>query len=127
MERDGEPVDYSSLNVRHLGHIYETLMEFVVRQADRDIMLVEDGDTVREVASTLESTHAYKKNDIYIIPKADAVSRKSSGSYYTPEEIVTFLVRRGLEPVFGERERSIKADLKRYKKNPTAENRARMQ
>ena len=27
MERDGEAVDYASLGVRHLGHIYETLME----------------------------------------------------------------------------------------------------
>ena len=122
VERDGEPVDYASLGVRHLGNIYETLMEFTVRQADRDIVLVEDGDTVREVASKLESAHTYKKNDIYIISKTGSMSRKSSGSYYTPEEIVTFLVRRGLEPIFEEREGLIGADLKLYKKNPTDKN-----
>ena len=123
LERDGEPVDYASLGVRHLGHIYETLMEFVVRQADRDIMLVEDSKGVREVATTIESTHTYRKNDIYIVSKAGSISRKSSGSYYTPEEIVTFLVRRGLEPIFRERERMMGADLSRYGKSRTDENR----
>ena len=122
VERDGEPVDYASLGVRHLGHIYETLLEFVVRQADRDIMLLEDAKGVHEVASRAESTYTYRKNDIYIISKAGSISRKSSGSYYTPEEIVTFLVRRGLEPIFRERERMMDGDLKRYKGNRTDKN-----
>ena len=123
MERDGEAVDYASLGVRHLGHIYETLMEFEVRQADRDIMLVEDRKGVREVASRAESTYTYRKNDLYIVSKAGAISRKSSGSYYTPQEMVTFLVRRGLEPIFKEREELIPGDLERYKKSRTRRNR----
>ena len=122
VERDGEPVDYASLGVRHLGHIYEALLEFVVRQADRDIMLLEDTKGVREVASRAESTYTYRKNDIYIISKAGSISRKSSGSYYTSEEIVTFLVRRGLEPIFRERERMMGGDLKRYRENRTDKN-----
>ena len=122
MERDGEPVDYASLGVRHLGHIYETLMEFEVRQADRDIMLVEDGKGVREVASHAESTYSYRKNDLYIVSRAGAISRKSSGSYYTPQEMVSFLVRRGLEPIFREREELMPADVDRYRKSPGVEN-----
>ena len=110
------------MGVRHLGHIYEALLEFVVRQADRDIMLLEDTKGVREVASRAESTYTYRKNDIYIISKAGSISRKSSGSYYTSEEIVTFLVRRGLEPIFRERERMMDGDLKRYKGNRTDKN-----
>ena len=82
-EMDGEPVDYASLGVRYLGNIYETLMEFEVRQADRDIMLVEDGKCIREVDSRAESTYSYKKNDLYIMSKAGAISRKSSGRYYS--------------------------------------------
>lgn len=121
-ERDGEPVDYASLGVRHLGNIYETLMEFVVRQADRDIMLLEDKGGVREVTSKAESTYTYRKNDLYIVSKAGYVSRKSSGSYYTPQEIVTFLVKRGLEPIFAERESMIPDDLKRYRENRTGKN-----
>lgn len=121
-ERDGEPVDYASLGVRHLGNIYETLMEFVVRQADRDIMLLEDKGGMREVTSKAESTYTYRKNDLYIISKAGYVSRKSSGSYYTPEEIVAFLVRRGLEPILSEREQRISNDLKQYRENSTKKN-----
>ena len=123
MERDGEPVDYASLGVRHLGNIYETLMEFEVRQADRDMMLVEDTKGVREVASRAESTYSYKKNDLYIMSKAGAVSRKSSGSYYTPQEMVSYLVRRGLETILCEREKSLPADLRRYTTTPSEENR----
>ena len=123
MERDGEPVDYASLGVRHLGHIYETLMEFEVRQADRDIMLLEDRKGVREVASRAESTYSYRKNDLYIVSKAGAISRKSSGSYYTPEEMVSFLVRRGLEPIFREREEMMTADIARHAKERSEESR----
>ena len=123
MERDGEAVDYASLGVRHLGHIYETLMEFEVRQADRDIMLLEDRKGVREVASRAESTYSYRKNDLYIVSKAGAISRKSSGSYYTPEEMVSFLVRRGLEPIFLEREEMMAADIARHTKERSEESR----
>ena len=118
MEQDGEAVDYASLGVRHLGHIYETLMEFEVQQADRDIMLLEGRKGVREVASRAESTYSYRKNDLYIVSKAGAISRKSSGSYYTPEEMVSFLVRRGLEPIFREREELMATDIARYVKKP---------
>ena len=122
-EKDGEPIDYASLGVRHLGHIYETLMEFVVRQADRDLMLLEDKKGMREVASRAESTYSYKKNQLYIISKAGAMSRKSSGSYYTPEKMVTFLVRRGLEPIFREREEQMPDDMQMYRTKRTDENR----
>ena len=122
IEKDGEPMDYASLGVRHLGYIYETLMEFAVRQAEKDIMLLEDKDGVREVESKAESTYSYKKNDLYIISKKGSMSRKSSGTYYTPEKIVEFLVMRGLEPIFKEREELIADDLKKYKRDQSSEN-----
>ena len=121
-EKDGEPMDYASLGVRHLGHIYETLMEFTVRQADRDIMLLDTGKGVKEVASVAESTYSYKKNELYIISKAGSISRKSTGSYYTPEKMVRFLVSRGLEPIFREREELMAGDLERYKRKRTDKN-----
>ena len=98
-------------------------MEFVVRQADRDLMLLEDKKGVREVASRAESTYSYKKNQLYIISKAGAMSRKSSGSYYTPDEMVRFLVRRGLEPIFRKREEQMPGDMARYRTERTDENR----
>ena len=123
LETDGQAVDYGDLGVRHLGSIYESLLDFEVRQANRDIMLVEDGKGVREVASKAESTYSHKKNDLYLASGAGIVSRKSTASFYTPDEIVSFLVRRGLDPLLVERRKRVNADVRRYKKYPSEQNR----
>ena len=122
-ETDGEPVDYGDLGVRHLGNIYEALLGFSVRQAKRDIMLLSDKDGVREVDSKAESTYSYKKNALYMASKGGIMSRKMSASFYTPEEIVKFLVRRGLEPLFREREAKIPGDIAEYKSRRSEQNR----
>ena len=122
-ERDGETVDYTSLSVRHLGNIFESLMEFSVHQAERDIMLLDDKGKVREVESIQESTYSYKKNDLYLASKGGVSLRKTTASFYTPDKIVEFLVKQGLEPVFKEREKTIKEDLKRYEKSKSDEDR----
>ncbi len=122
-ETGGESVDYGSLGVRHLGSIYEALLEFGIRQADKDVMLLEDNDGVREVASEAESTYSYKKNDLYLASKAGIMSRRMYAAFYTPDEIVAFLVGRGLEPLFQERESMVAGDIEKYKKRRTAENR----
>ena len=123
VEKDGEAMDYASLGVRHLGNIYEALMEFSVKQADKDIMLLEDSKGVREVVTKQESTYSYKVNDLYLASKGGIASRKNSASYYTPEEFVQFLVKQGLDPILYERENKIKKDLENYKKNSNDKNR----
>ena len=123
LEKDGEPVDYASLGVRHLGNVFESLMEFSVRQAERNIMLVDDGDGVREVKTRQESAYSYKKNSLYLASKGGIASRKTSASYYTPDGIVRFLVGRGLEPILDERRSLIADDLKRYHENESDANR----
>ncbi len=122
LEKDGVAIDYADLGVRHLGNIFETLMEFSVKQAEKDIMLIEDGDGVREVKTRQESTYSYKKNDLYLASKAGIITRKKTASFYTPNEMVEFLVRRGLEPIFAEREKLIGNDLRRYKKDRSDRN-----
>ena len=117
LERDGEPMDYAGLGVRHLGNVFESLMEFSVRQAERDIMLIEEGDGVREVKTEQESTYSYKKNALYLASKGGIASRKTSASYYTPDGIVKFLVGRGLEPILDERVKLVAGDLKKYGRN----------
>ena len=123
LETDGQTVDYGDLGVRHLGSIYESLLDFEVRQADRDIMLVEDGKSAREVESKAESTYSHKKNDLYLASGTGTISRKSTASFYTPDEIASFLVRRGLDPLLAERRKRVAADVRRYKKNPSEQNR----
>ena len=123
LEKDGEPMDYASLGVRHLGNVFESLMEFSVRQAERDIMLVEEGKEVKEVKTKQESAYSYKKNDLYLASKGGVASRKTTASYYTPDGIVKFLVGRGIEPILDERKNLIADDLKRYDADKSGINR----
>ncbi len=72
-----EFVDYRDLSARHLGEIYERLLDY---------RLVDDAGSLR-----LES----------------ASGRKQSGSYYTPEAIVDRIVERTLDPLLDARSRVV--------------------
>ena len=124
LEKNGEAIDYASLSVRHLGNIFETLMEFGVRQAKSNIMLIEEKNGVKEVKTKQESTYSYQKNDLYLASKGGIALRKMSASFYTPDKLVEFLVRQGLQPIFDEREKLIKNDLKKYKNHKSDKNRS---
>ena len=117
LEKDGEAFDYKTLGVRHLGNVLETLMEFNIRQAKRNIMLLRKGSKTIEVKTNRESDHSYQKNDLYLASKGSRTARKTTASYYTPDDVVKFLVRRSLEPLLAERERLVEDDVKRYRKS----------
>lgn len=70
---DGEAVDYAYLGVRHLGAIYEGLLEYrlVVDDAAAGIIHLEN----------------------------DKGERKATGSYYTPDYVVKYIVAQTLEPI----------------------------
>ena len=121
LKRDDEAIDYGSFDVRHLGHIFENLMEYSPKQANDDLMLLKKGGKLEEVKTKIEAKYFIKKGDIYLASKA-GITRKSTASYYTPEEIVTFLVDKGTTPIFTEREKHIQNDIKRYNKNKSEEN-----
>jgi len=71
-KKGGEPrrVDYSELDVRHLGSIYEGLLEYHPRLEDGEIKLY-----------------------------TDKGERKATGSYYTPDYIVNYIVENTLGPL----------------------------
>lgn len=74
---DGEVIDYGDLGVRHLGGIYEGLLEYK--------LIVDDSATGK----------VHLEND-----KGE---RKATGSYYTPDYIVKYIVRHTLEPILEKR------------------------
>ena len=78
------PIDYSFLGVRQLGSIYEGLLEYRV--------VIADGNTGK----------VYLEND-----KGE---RKATGSYYTPDYIVKYIVSHTLKPILEERKQKF-ADL----------------
>ena len=120
--RDGDAIDYASLSVRHLGNILESVMEFSIQQAKDNVMLLVKNGKVTHVKTTKESNYSYKKNDLYLASKGGLVIRKSTASYYTPDEMVKFLVEKGLEPILRERTDKIAEDMQIYQKNSNPKN-----
>ena len=125
LERNGGAIDYASLGVRHLGNILESVMEFSIRQAQEDVMLLAKGKRIIQVKTAKESNYSYQKNDLYLASKGGIAVRKSTASYYTPDEIVTFLVDCGLGPILADRSAKITGDIQSYRKDPSPENRKR--
>lgn len=77
-------VDFGSISVRELGTLYEGLLEYKFAEADRDELAVE---------SLVDNEHHrfnLQKGDLYLVNHKG--ERKSSGSYYTPDTIVAYLV-----------------------------------
>lgn len=110
-------IDYKSLGVRHLGSIYEGLLEFHLRIAPEKMAICE-GKKTEEIISYKEAVKQKKKilksgrgksAEERILPK-DAVylentkhERKATGSYYTPDYIVKYIVENSVGPVLKER------------------------
>jgi type I restriction-modification system DNA methylase subunit len=75
---EGQAIDYSFLGVRQLGSIYEGLLEY------------------RLVIDDLQTGLVHLEND-----KGE---RKATGSYYTPDYIVKYIVSNTLQPILLERQ-----------------------
>ncbi|SER35735.1 class I SAM-dependent DNA methyltransferase [Natrinema salaciae] len=94
-------VDYSSLDVRHLGSVYEGLLEYQLAVADEPLTLDDC-----EYRSAAEGDDVVVQNgDVYLTTGSG--ERKATGSYYTPEYVVEYIVENTLEPLVDD----IRADL----------------
>ena len=104
-EESGTPqfIDYSELEVRHLGSVYEGLLEFYLKIADDDKAIIkEKGREVYKAVSEVKSPkQIVKKGELYL--ENDRHERKSTGSYYTPDYIVTYIVQNAVGPVLKEK------------------------
>lgn len=83
----GESVDYAYISVRNLGSIYEGLLE-----------------------NKLQVMDAAQGKVALINDKGE---RKASGSYYTPDYIVEYIVQQTLDPIMDERAKAFEAALDR--------------
>jgi Eco57I restriction-modification methylase len=94
-ERDDEDdIPYEDLEVRHLGEMYESILEFKVRLADTDYLRRRSKNGWQTLPAAGQKTQdgdiRIKAGDIFF--GETALERKQSGSYYTPESLVRFLV-----------------------------------
>ena len=95
----GERITYRDLDVRHLGDIYEGLLEYQPRIADQDLVIVSNrgSETVAPSKSAPDREVAYQGGEVYLLTDND--ERKATGSYYTPDYIVRYIVENTLAPL----------------------------
>ncbi len=111
-------IDYKSLGVRQLGSIYEGLLEFKLRVAAEPLAVVkEKGKEVylpakeaggKRVVATLAAGDVYLEND--------KRERKATGSYYTPDYIVKYIVEHTVGPVLEARFAALEPRLRAAQK-----------
>jgi hypothetical protein len=114
-EWEGGGIDYQNLGVRHLGSLYEGLLEYDVKQAKADLVVYKDGELDASYAADLKQKPRpfVEKGDLFLASKG--LARKGTGSYYTPEEIVKFLTEEGLKPILEERNKRFEEHIKQFK------------
>ncbi len=129
---DGAYIDYGSLEIRHLGSIYEGLLEYKIKVAEQDLYPVKEKDkeiyvpihvgAVHEppkgkvihdlpLPKNIKQNEIIKAGDIYLI--TDKGERKATGSYYTPNYIVEYIVENTLRPVIKDKREKVKSVLSR--------------
>jgi hypothetical protein len=94
-------IDFKSLGVRHLGSIYEGLLEFKLQIAREKLAVTKEkgkevykpAEQVKKPLATIDQGEVYLEND--------KQERKATGSYYTPDYIVKYIVRHTVGPVLG--------------------------
>lgn len=101
--------DYGDLDTRHLGSVYEGLLEHQFRIADEEMAAIsDDGGQVWKSAtevSVAESVESVPEGGLYVVN--DEGERKATGSYYTPDYVVTYIVEETVDPLIEE----IRAEL----------------
>jgi type I restriction-modification system DNA methylase subunit len=104
------PVSYRDLEIRHIGAIYEGLLEHHLRVADWEIAVIKEKGHERFIPiSELDGRKplkTYQSGEVYL--ETDKGERKATGSYYTPHYIVQYIVRNTLEPLIEEKREEIK-------------------
>ncbi len=110
---DGEhvPADYADLDTRHLGSIYEGLLEHEFRIAPEAgvAAVTADGGQVwksGDEVAVADAVEVVEEGGLYVVN--DEGERKATGAYYTPDYVVTYIVEETVDPLLDE----IHADLR---------------
>ena len=112
------PADYADLDTRHLGSIYEGLLEheFRIAGAEGVAAVSADGGQVWKPAaevSVADAVEVVEEGGLYVVN--DEGERKATGAYYTPDYVVTYIVEETVDPLIDE----IDADLREQGLEPS--------
>ncbi len=92
----GRGVDFSTLEIAHIGHTYESLLSLHLSLAARPLRY--DAKKDRYVSASSPDSADVKRGGL--LWQTHAGGRKAGGVYYTPVEIVRHLVKGAVEPPF---------------------------
>ncbi len=92
----GAGIDYSTLEIGHLGHIYEGLLSLKLSVAPQALHYDARRDSYFPAGD--EDTHEVEQGDL--LWQTHEGGRKAGGVYYTREELVRHLVRQTVVPAF---------------------------
>lgn len=102
-----KPISYRDMNVRHLGTLYEGLLEHKLFIAQEDTEVKLSKGKIKFIPASqggkLKVGSYIRAGEVYFA--GDMSERKATGSYYTPEYIVDYIVRNTV----GEKLKEIKA------------------
>lgn len=101
-------VSYRDLSIRELGSIYEGLLEHQPRYATQDMAVVKEGKREKFISlaelGSRKALKTYRAGSVYL--ETYKGERKATGSYYTPQYIVEYIVKNTLEPLLEEAKKS---------------------
>ncbi len=113
-------VDYRDLAIQHLGNIYEGLLELRPRCATESMIVIRERGNARTSERTIpqreripvgwESTaESYQPGNVYL--ETDKGERRATGSYYTPDHIVAYIVDHTLRPLCNDIAQQLAAEI----------------
>ncbi len=114
-------VDYRHLQIQHLGNIYEGLMELHPRIATETMVVIRPRAESRRLeektvkaSEPLPNRHeltgdVYEPGDVYLL--TDKGERRATGSYYTPNHIVDYIVENTLAPLCERIDKELKGEI----------------
>ncbi|SFR47617.1 Eco57I restriction-modification methylase domain-containing protein [Halorubrum sodomense] len=112
-EGEHVPADYADLDTRHLGSIYEGLLEHEFRIAGPEgvAAVAEDGGQVwksGDEVSVADAVEVVDEGGLYVVN--DEGERKATGAYYTPDYVVTYIVEETVDPLVDEIHEDLRAE-----------------
>ena len=111
-------IDFKSLEVRHLGSIYEGLLEFKLKVAVEDLTTQTEKNQEKYIPLSEAKAKrgraievVVKKGDVYL--SNDKAERKASGAYYTPDPIVEYIVGQTVGPILDEKLDTLRPEFRK--------------
>ncbi len=106
-------VDYRDLAERHLGTIYEGLLEYTLQVAPEPMVELRGSSRIvpAQGIAKREIVNTFRSGETYLV--TDRGERKLTGSYYTPDYIVKYMVDEAVRPVLDAAVRKAQTDAER--------------